>query len=175
MIEYCFGCGGNISLDDFQKDIWLCNEKELSLLIDFYGVLSMEHYNFLDDNIVLTYAKAVFEISVSRIASCDIFKGITILKLCHLLVKNNISSTMGDKILIASLEKLKENTIILETDVEWEALYRLRCRILSCNIAKELYVRGIKSESILLWKEISEDVNEFVEIRNVNFDDAKNN
>ena len=57
-----------------------------------------------------------------------------------------------------------------QTDSEQEALYKLRCRIISCKIAKELYVRGIKSDIVDGWKRISENKNEFIEIRNVVFD-----
>ena len=49
-------------------------------------------------------------------------------------------------------------------------MYKLRCRIISCKIAKELYVRGIKSDIVDGWKRISENKNEFIEIRNVVFD-----
>mgnify|MGYP000688959098 FL=1 len=43
------------------------------------------------------------------------------------------------------------------------------CRILSCKIAKALYRRGIQAEILEDWKKISEDENEFVELRNINF------
>ena len=72
--------------------------------------------------------------------------------------------------LLVCLLKLQDETVIKQTDSEQEALYKLRCRIISCKIAKELYVRGIKSDIVDGWKRISENKNEFIEIRNVVFD-----
>ena len=77
--------------------------------------------------------------------------------------------------LLACLLKLKDETVIKQTDSEQEALYKLRCRIISCKIAKELYVRGAKSDIIDGWKRISENKNEFIEIRNIIFDTLEDN
>lgn len=77
--------------------------------------------------------------------------------------------------LLACLLKLKDETAIKQTDSEQEALYKLRCRIISCKIAKELYVRGVRSDIIDGWKRISENENEFIEIRNIAFDTAIDN
>lgn len=40
-----------------------------------------------------------------------------------------------------------------------------------CEIAKEYYKLGYRHENILKWKELTNDINEFIEIRNVEFGD----
>ena len=39
------------------------------------------------------------------------------------------------------------------------------------EIAKEYYKLGYRHENILKWKELTNDINEFIEIRNVEFGD----
>lgn len=92
------------------------------------------------------------------------------LKLCYAIIKNEIVLKTEIQTLLVCLLKLQDETVIKQTDSEQEALYKLRCRIISCKIAKELYVRGIKSDIVDGWKRISENKNEFIEIRNVVFD-----
>lgn len=90
--------------------------------------------------------------------------------LCYAIIKNEIVLKTEIQTLLVCLLKLQDETVIKQTDSEQEALYKLRCRIISCKIAKELYVRGIKSDIVDGWKRISENKNEFIEIRNVVFD-----
>lgn len=87
------------------------------------------------------------------------------------IIRNLVSFLKTEiQTLLVCLLKLQDETVIKQTDSEQEALYKLRCRIISCKIAKELYVRGIKSDIVDGWKRISENKNEFIEIRNVVFD-----
>ena len=39
------------------------------------------------------------------------------------------------------------------------------------EIAKEYYKLGYRHENILKWKELTNDTNEFIEIRNIRFED----
>lgn len=89
--------------------------------------------------------------------------------LSYLKIKRLTYIQIGSEVVVCLL-KLQDETVIKQTDSEQEALYKLRCRIISCKIAKELYVRGIKSDIVDGWKRISENKNEFIEIRNVVFD-----
>lgn len=170
MIEDCFVSETKIVFEDFQKNIWLCDEQELNLFTDFYDALFVNHFKLQEDDTVLACAKMVFKISVYKLVSGEIFHIMPALKLCYSLVNNRIFAEMELQILTASLSKLQEETTIIQTDSEQEALYKLRCRIMACQIAKQLYTQGIKSESIDEWKKISENSNEFIEIRNIAFD-----
>lgn len=169
MIESCLMGNVKILLEDFRKDIWLCDDQGLSLLKDFYDVLYVNNFNLKDKDIIFDYANLVFESSLYRAITCNIFHAIPSLQLCYSLMQNDILPEIELKVLIASLPKLQEETVILKNDTEQEAIYRLKCRIITCKIAKELYVKGIREESIMQWKKVSEDRNEFIEIRNIKF------
>lgn len=173
MIESCLLGNVKIVMEDFRKDIWLCDDQGLSLLKDFYDVFYINNFNLKDNDIIFDYANLVFEISVYKAIACDIFHVIPSLKLCYSLVQNDISSETELKVLIASLPKFQDETVILKFDSEQEAIYKLKCRIITCKIAKELYSKGIREESIMQWKAVSEDKNEFIEIRNIKFEDGK--
>ena len=170
MMGFCLMENGKKLLEDFRKDIWLCDEQGLSLLKDFNDMLYVNNFQLKDNDIIFDYANLVFEISVYRAITCDVFHAISSLQLCYSLVQNDIFPEIGLKVLIASLPKLQEETVILKNDSEQEAIYRLKCRIITCKIAKELYAKGIREESIIQWKKVSEDKNEFVEIRNIKFE-----
>ena len=69
--------------------------------------------------------------------------------------------------LTSALERLTDTTIISEEEEEQKALYKLRCRIESCQIAHFLFQKECSDGAVLHWKKIGEDPNEFMEIRNI--------
>lgn len=175
MIEVCFGDDTKFDFENFQNKIWLSNEQELGLFKDFYDVLYINHFRLLKNDILLKCSNMLFKISIYRVISSEILHNMSALKLCYALIKNEIVLEIEVQTLLACLLKLKDETAIKQTDSEQEALYKLRCRIISCKIAKELYVRGVKSDIIDEWKRISENENEFIEIRNIVFDTMEDN
>lgn len=128
-----------------------------------YGGFCLSYVAYLSSNML-------FRISIYRVISSEILHNMAALKLCYAIIKNEIVLKTEIQTLLVCLLKLQDETVIKQTDSEQEALYKLRCRIISCKIAKELYVRGIKSDIVDGWKRISENKNEFIEIRNVVFD-----
>ena len=163
MIDLC-------DFEDFQNKIWLSNEQELGLIKDFYDVLYINDFKLQNNDMLLKCSNMLFRISIYRVISSEILHNMAALKLCYAIIKNEIVLKTEIQTLLVCLLKLQDETVIKQTDSEQEALYKLRCRIISCKIAKELYVRGIKSDIVDGWKRISENKNEFIEIRNVVFD-----
>ena len=163
MIDLC-------DFEDFQNKIWLSNEQELGLTKDFYDVLYINDFKLQNNDMLLKCSNMLFRISIYRVISSEILHNMAALKLCYAIIKNEIVLKTEIQTLLVCLLKLQDETVIKQTDSEQEALYKLRCRIISCKIAKELYVRGIKSDIVDGWKRISENKNEFIEIRNVVFD-----
>ena len=158
------------NFEDFQNKIWLSNEQELGLIKDFYDVLYINDFKLQNNDMLLKCSNMLFRISIYRVISSEILHNMAALKLCYAIIKNEIVLKTEIQTLLVCLLKLQDETVIKQTDSEQEALYKLRCRIISCKIAKELYVRGIKSDIVDGWKRISENKNEFIEIRNVVFD-----
>ena len=170
MIEACFIDNENTKINDIQKNIWIYDEQMLCFLEDYFNVLHENHVRLKENEKIMLLANISFKISVYRIISSEISSIISSLKLCFSLLKNEISSEFELQILIANLPKLQKETAIIKTDSEQEALYKLKCRILACRIARELYIMGIREDNIEQWKKLSESENEFVEIRNIVFD-----
>lgn len=174
MIQACFVKKVDIDIEDFRKNIWLCDEQELNLLKDFYDMLYVNCFDVKNDDMLLECTNIVAEVSICRMTCCEVVQSIPVLKVCNILVKSNLEPDKELLILFAGLSKLRDETTIEDADSEQEALYKLRCRIMACQIAKELYAKGIKSECIDEWKRISEDKDEFIEIRNIDFDFKEN-
>lgn len=170
MIEACFVDDSKFYFEDFQNKIWLSNEQELGVIKDFYDVLYINDFKLQNNDMLLKCSNMLFRISIYRVISSEILHNMAALKLCYAIIKNEIVLKTEIQTLLVCLLKLQDETVIKQTDSEQEALYKLRCRIISCKIAKELYVRGIKSDIVDGWKRISENKNEFIEIRNVVFD-----
>lgn len=170
MIEACFVDDSKFYFEDFQNKIWLSNEQELGLTKDFYDVLYINDFKLQNNDMLLKCSNMLFRISIYRVISSEILHNMAALKLCYAIIKNEVVLKTEIQTLLVCLLKLQDETVIKQTDSEQEALYKLRCRIISCKIAKELYVRGIKSDIVDGWKRISENKNEFIEIRNVVFD-----
>ncbi len=170
MIESCFIKDENTKINDIQKSIWIYDEQMICFLEDYFNVLHENHIRLKENEKIMLLANISFKISVYRIISSGISSIISSLKLCFSLLKNEVSSEFELQILIANLPKLQKETAIIKTDSEQEALYKLKCRILACRIARELYIMGIREDNIEQWKKLSESENEFVEIRNIVFD-----
>lgn len=175
MTEACFVDDAKFDFEEFQNNIWLIDEQELGLFKDFYDALYINNFRLQNIDILLKCSDILFKISIYRVISGEILHNMSALKLCYALIKNEIVLEIEVQTLLACLLKLKDETAIKQTDSEQEALYKLRCRIISCKIAKELYVRGVKSDIIDEWKRISENENEFIEIRNIVFDTMEDN
>lgn len=175
MTEACFVNNTKFDFEEFQNKIWLIDEQELGLLKDFYDALYINHFMLQNNELLLKCSNLLFKISIYRVISSELIHNMSALKLCYALIQNEIVLEIEVQTLLACLLKLKDETVIKQTDSEQEALYKLRCRIISCKIAKELYVRGTKSDIIDGWKRISENKNEFIEIRNIIFDTLEDN
>lgn len=92
------------------------------------------------------------------------------LQLLYALVINDILTENDTQVLILNFPRLLQDTKIKKEDSEEIALYKLKCRREICIIAKEFYIRGRREDEILEWKNITNDQEEFVEIRNIEFD-----
>lgn len=64
---------------------------------------------------------------------------------------------------------MKDTTIGVE-DFEKEARHKLNCRREICVIVSEYYKKGERNNNVLEWMELTKNSNEFVEIRNIEFE-----
>ena len=93
-----------------------------------------------------------------------------ILRLLYALVVNNISTEYEKNVLFINLPRLMEKTAIRVEDFEKEARNKINCRVEICVIAREYYKSGERNNNLLEWRKLTENMDEFVEIRNIEFE-----
>ena len=174
MIRAWFFDNTEFDFENLKKELWLSNESELEIFKDLYDAFYVNHFRIKSNDLLLKCSNIIFQILLYRATSSEIFHNLHILKLSYTLIKNEIVLETELQTLFICLEKLKNDTVIKSIDSEQEALNKLNCRIISCKIAKELYVREIRSDIIDEWKKISENKEEFIEIRKIVFDISEN-
>ncbi len=86
------------------------------------------------------------------------------------LVVNNISTEYEKNVLFINLPRLMEKTAIRVEDFEKEARNKINCRVEICVIAREYYKSGERNNNLLEWRKLTENMDEFVEIRNIEFE-----
>ena len=58
-----------------------------------------------------------------------------------------------------------------DNDDEESAINKLNSRINACQLAAEFYKKALCMDIVSKWKEVSQNENEFIEIRNISFDE----
>lgn len=165
----CFGSEKEIFYNEIKTAIWLANNDEVGLLRCLYDILMAIKYEVKMDAILLECTNIIFEAILYKMLSCNSTELESSLLLLYSLLKNKIYVKNELQILEVVLLKLVEDTRIGREDSEQEALCKLKCRIKTCKIAQELYVQGVETEAVNQWKLISQNEDEFVEVRLINF------
>ena len=171
MVEAVFVRKEKSVLDDFQQELWLCDENDLELFIDFYNDVYQRQFNIRDNITLSKYSEILFSVIVYRTISNELYQSRAVWRLCELLIAVQIPLDWKLTPLLNSLTKCQEKTQIQKTDTEKQAIYKLQCRMIGCRIARELYRRNIQANIIGTWKLVSECKDEFTEIRNIRFDE----
>ena len=171
MVEAVFVRKEKSVLDDFQQKLWLCDENDLELFIDFYNDVYQRQFNIRDNITLSKYSEILFSVIVYRTISNELYQSRAVWRLCELLIAVQIPLDWKLTPLLNSLTKCQEKTQIQKTDTEKQAIYKLQCRMIGCRIARELYRRNIQANIIGTWKLVSECKDEFTEIRNIRFDE----
>ena len=159
------------SYAEIKREIWLATIEELDLLKSLYNVLHVLKYDIRKDICIskctdIIYDAVVFEVVNSKGEELE-----KILALIQALINNNILNKRLLYIIDVALLKMIDRTCIENDDTEQDALKKLKCRILACKIAKKLFLNGIELKSIDEWKRISQNSNEFIEIRCIEFEE----
>lgn len=158
-----------LSNKKIKKAIWLANNDEIGLARDFYDILWANKYS-IEDDLISECTDLIFEAVAYKMLNSRDVELEKILLLLYSLLKNGIFLENELQILDAGLLKLIDETHIDEEDSEQDALSKLKCRIKACQIAEELYSKGVKIGAIDEWKLISQNENEFIEVRRIAFE-----
>jgi hypothetical protein len=172
IILSCFGNEKEPSYNEIKTAIWLAGADEVNLLRDLYDILMVTKYEVKKDTILLECTNIILEAVSYKMIGGNGTELESCLLLLYTLLKNKIYVKGELQILEVLLLKLVEETRICREDSEQDALSKLKCRIQTCKIAKELYAQGVETEAVNQWKLISQCEGEFVELRRINFEQS---
>lgn len=156
----------SISLSALDVKLWLSDKEDIELIKDYYFELQRSDRPLTSFRNSYEFWNNAFRFVVYRMLGEE-SNLLEALKLCWSLLQFRIPENEELSLLTSALERLTDTTIISEEEEEQKALYKLRCRILSCQIAHFLFQKECTDEAVLHWKKIGEDPNEFMEIRNI--------
>ena len=158
--------GSSISLSDLNVKLWLSDKKDIELIKDYYLILQRSDRSLTSFRNSYEFWDNAFRFVVYRMLGEEA-NLLEALKFCWALLQFRIPENEEFSLLTSALERLTDSTIISEGEEEQKAIYKLSCRIESCQIAHFLFQKECTEESVLHWKKIGEDPNEFMEVRNV--------
>ena len=149
-------------------ELWLSEEKDIKMLGSYYMLLRNSRRDVTTFEETYSFWNNVFRFSIYRVLSSETMQ-LDALRLCHSLLLFKYPKEDELELLFVALDQLIGITTIIDDDEEQEAINKILCRIWSCRIAAELYKQGSRTEMVLRWKEISENRDESMEIRNIEF------
>ena len=154
-----------------KKQLWLNKPEEWKLYVQLFLNLYKNEFKFNCSEKLMNLVSEIFKVTLYKINSSEILSIKYVLQICEVLIRSNVQiSEETISLLDICLIKLRTETYVDETETESNAIYKLKCRIITCKIAQQLFKKGIQLNSIEDWKNISEDKNEFSEIRQVVFE-----
>lgn len=163
----------NISEDiytNMEEKLWLHSEEDINLLQIFYLETSRIKIDIKQMKRFGTFSNMVYQMAIYRIINTEISNVMPVLRLLYALVVNNIIVERETKLLFINLPRLMKDTTIGVEDFEKEARHKLNCRREICVIVSEYYKKGERNNNVLEWMELTKNSNEFVEIRNIEFE-----
>lgn len=155
-------------LKNFNQELWQSDRIDIELIREYYDMLQISGRPLDTFPASSRFWNKAFSYSIYKILGSDALL-LSSLRLCYSLLKFHIPISEELSLLILALNQLIGVTTITDDNTEQEAIYKLQCRILACRLAQLLFKNGYKDESICQWKEISENKNEFAEVRAIVF------
>ncbi len=156
-------------IQKLQEELWLAENEDIHLLEGYYSSLHASKNSKNIFKLSNSFLINLFKFSVYKLYGGASEFLLPSLKLCYSLLEIDVPSKEALNLLLTILLRLTDITIMSNECHEDHIIYLLQCRITSCKIAQILYSGGIRDGSIDSWKEISQNENEFSEIRRIEF------
>lgn len=154
-----------------EEELWSCSDKDLIVLFEFYRMSKKMNFNFKKAKKFKHFSNVIYQMIIYKIININVIDKRQPLNLLEILLINGIEDKKISIRFFANLSIIEKYTQIEWDESEDVALSKLVSRIYVCEIAKEYYKLGYRHENILKWKELTNDTNEFIEIRNIRFED----
>ena len=116
---------------------------------------------------MLQFIKKSCEIFSIRLLHADFETELALMRFLLKVAKMNLLTSENIDFINLKLNQLLEETVITKEDDEKTAIHKTLSRKASCALALEFYHKNACADVVLKWKDASENVDEFLEIRQI--------
>lgn len=116
---------------------------------------------------MLQFIKKSCEIFSIRLLHADFETELALMRFLLKAAKMNLLTSENIDFINLKLNQLLEETVITKEDDEKTAIHKTLSREAACALALEFYPKNACADVVLKWKDVSENVDEFLEIQQI--------
>ncbi len=156
--------------EELKNNLWICDGSNVNLVRNFIYILNRYDIKVENNEDMYKCLQQVASILAYRLMNADLSDAKEFISILTTLEKNECLSEEIIDLLALKLELLLEETVLERYDGERMVFDKMHCRIEACKLAAQLYKKKYEMPIILKWKLISENTDEFIEIRKIEFE-----
>ena len=150
-----------------EHDLWMCNAESIHLANKLLNRISHSKKMPDENSVMLHFIKKSCEIFSIRLLHADFETELALMRFLLKAAKMNLLTSENIDFINLKLNQLLEETVITKEDDEKTAIHKTLSREASCALALEFYHKNACADVVLKWKDVSENVDEFLEIRQI--------
>lgn len=157
----------NCDSKKLEHDLWTCNAESIHLANKLLNRISHSKKIPDENSVMLQFIKKSCEIFSIRPLHADFETELALMRFLLKAAKMNLLTSENIDFINLKLNQLLEETVITKEDDEKTAIHKTLSREASCALALEFYHKNACADVVLKWKDVSENVDEFLEIRQI--------
>ena len=150
-----------------EHDLWTCNAESIHLANKLLDRISHSKKMLDENSVMLQFIKKSCEIFSIRLLHADFETELALMRFLLKAAKMNLLASENIDFINLKLNQLLEETVITKEDDEKTAIHKTISREAACALALEFYHKNACADVVLKWKDVSENVDEFLEIRQI--------
>lgn len=150
-----------------EHDFWTCNAESIHLANKLLNRISHSKKMPDENSVMLHFIKKSCEIFSIRLLHADFETKLALMRFLLKAAKMNLLASENIDFINLKLNQLLEETVITKEDDEKTAIHKTLSREAACALALEFYQKNACADVVLKWKDVSENVDEFLEIRQI--------
>lgn len=150
-----------------EHDLWTCNAESIHLANKLLDRISHSKKMLDENSVMLQFIKKSCEIFSIRLLHADFETELALMRFLLKAAQMNFLASENIDFINLKLNQLLEETVITKEDDEKTAIHKTISREAACALALEFYHKNACADVVLKWKDVSENVDEFLEIRQI--------
>lgn len=150
-----------------EHDLWTCNAESIHLSNKLLNRISYSKKMLDENSVMLQFIKKSCEIFSIRLLHADFETELALMRFLLKAAQMNLLASENIDFINLKLNQLLEETVITKEDDEKTAIHKTLSREAACALALEFYHKNACADVVLKWKDVSENVDEFLEIRQI--------